>query len=140
MGKPCRACPRELSSPCPRRVAALFQPIRTAGRATHRFHPATWFIKDQRSVTADLPERDFQILWVRYGLCLPPREAAELLGCRPDSVRKLCRRALERVRRRLPQPPAAAPARPAPANPAPLHPAAASPVPASPPTTPGDRP
>lgn len=87
--------------------------------------------RDLEALTADLTERDFQILWLRYGLCLPPREAAELLGCRPDSVRKLCRRALERVRRRLPQPPPAAPARPAPAGPAPTHPAAAGPVPAS---------
>jgi RNA polymerase sigma factor (sigma-70 family) len=88
--------------------------------------------RDLEALTADLPERDFQILWVRYGLCLPPREAAELLGCRPDSVRKLCRRALERVRRRLPQPAPAAPAPPAPAGPAAAHPAAASPAPASP--------
>ncbi|HXO30103.1 MAG TPA: sigma-70 family RNA polymerase sigma factor [Thermoanaerobaculia bacterium] len=88
--------------------------------------------RDLEALTADLTERDFQILWVRYGLCLKPREAAELLGCRPDSVRKLCRRALARVRRRLPQPPPAAPARPAPAGPAPTHPAAASLVPGSP--------
>lgn len=94
--------------------------------------------RDLEALTADLPERDFQILWVRYGLCLKPREAAELLGCRPDSVRKLCRRALARVRRRLPQPqpPPAAPARPAPAGPAPTHPAAAGPVPGSPATSP----
>src|SRR5579864_169269 len=82
--------------------------------------------RDLEALTADLTERDFQILWVRYGLCLKPREAAELLGCRPDSVRKLCRRALERVRRRLPQPPPAAPARPAPAGAAPTLPAAAA--------------
>jgi len=88
--------------------------------------------RDLEALTADLPERDFQILWVRYGLCLKPREAAELLGCRPDSVRKLCRRALERVRRRLPQPRAAAPARPAPANPASSSLAAVSPAPPSP--------
>jgi len=73
--------------------------------------------RDLEALTADLTERDFQILWVRYGLCLKPREAAELLGCRPDSVRKLCRRALARVRRRLPQPPPAAPARPVPVRP-----------------------
>jgi RNA polymerase sigma factor (sigma-70 family) len=96
--------------------------------------------RDLEALTADLPERDFQILWVRYGLCLKPREAAELLGCRPDSVRKLCRRALERVRRRLPQPPAAAPARPAPAHPAAAGPVPASPMPAIPPTTPGHHP
>jgi RNA polymerase sigma-70 factor, ECF subfamily len=96
--------------------------------------------RDLEALTADLPERDFQILWVRYGLCLKPREAAELLGCRPDSVRKLCRRALERVRRRLPQPPAAAPARPAPAHPAAAGPVPASPSPAIPPTSPGHRP
>jgi len=92
--------------------------------------------RDLEALTADLTERDFQILWVRYGLCLPPREAAELLGCRPDSVRKLCRRALERVRRRLPQPPPAAPARPAPAGPAPTHPAAGSLAPGSPAASP----
>jgi RNA polymerase sigma factor (sigma-70 family) len=92
--------------------------------------------RDLEALTADLTERDFQILWVRYGLCLPPREAAELLGCRPDSVRKLCRRALERVRRRLPQPPPAAPARPAPAGPAPTHPAAASLAPGIPAASP----
>lgn len=85
--------------------------------------------RDLEALTADLPERDFQILWVRYGLCLKPREAAELLGCRPDSVRKLCRRALERVRRRLPQPPAAAPARPTPASSTPGKPAPANPAP-----------
>jgi RNA polymerase sigma factor (sigma-70 family) len=96
--------------------------------------------RDLEALTADLPERDFQILWVRYGLCLKPREAAELLGCRPDSVRKLCRRALERVRRRLPQPPAAAPARPAPAHPAAAGPVPASPMPAIPPPTPGHHP
>jgi RNA polymerase sigma factor (sigma-70 family) len=91
--------------------------------------------RDLEALTADLPERDFQILWLRYGLCLKPREAAELLGCRPDSVRKLCRRALERVRRRLPQPPQpppAAPERPVPTGPAPTHPAAAGPVAGSP--------
>jgi RNA polymerase sigma factor (sigma-70 family) len=87
--------------------------------------------RDLEALTADLPERDFQILWVRYGLCLKPREAAELLGCRPDSVRKLCRRALERVRRRLP-PPAAAPARPAPASATPASPATAHPAPVDP--------
>jgi len=93
--------------------------------------------RDLEALTADLPERDFQILWVRYGLCLKPREAAELLGCRPDSVRKLCRRALERVRRRLPPPAVAAPARPAPASstppptvdPAPVNPAPATQAP-----------
>ncbi len=111
--------------------------------------------RDLEALTADLTERDFQILWVRYGLCLPPREAAELLGCRPDSVRKLCRRALERVRRRLPQPPPTAPARPAPAGPAaapnpraaagpgPARPVPASPIAspvANPHPTPGHRP
>jgi len=88
--------------------------------------------RDLEALTADLPERDFQILWVRYGLCLKPREAAELLGCRPDSVRKLCRRALERVRRRLPPPPAAAAARPAPASATPGKPAPVTPGPAKP--------
>jgi RNA polymerase sigma factor (sigma-70 family) len=96
--------------------------------------------RDLEALTADLPERDFQILWVRYGLGLKPREAAELLGCRPDSVRKLCRRALARVRRRLPQPPPTAPARPAAASPVPAGPVPASPPPASPPPTPGRRP
>lgn len=87
--------------------------------------------RDLEALTADLTERDFQILWVRYGLCLPPREAAELLGCRPDSVRKLCRRALARVRRRLPQPAPVSPARPAPAGPTPAHLAGAGPLPGS---------
>jgi RNA polymerase sigma factor (sigma-70 family) len=57
--------------------------------------------RDVEALTAALPRRDRQVLWLRYGLELKPREAAAVLGCRPGSVRKLSQRALERVRRQL---------------------------------------
>jgi RNA polymerase sigma factor (sigma-70 family) len=56
---------------------------------------------DTRTLAAILPPRDVQLLWLRYALELDNDEAAQLLACRPDSVRKLCRRALRRTRERL---------------------------------------
>jgi RNA polymerase sigma factor (sigma-70 family) len=75
--------------------------------------------RDVAALTADLSPRDCLILGTCHGLVLKPREAAEILGCQPDSVRKLSRRALAKVRRQLPAPPAAGPSRPAPAGPVP---------------------
>jgi RNA polymerase sigma-70 factor (ECF subfamily) len=57
--------------------------------------------RDVESITAGLPRRDRQILWLRYALELGPQEAAQALGCHPESVRQLSRRALERVRRQV---------------------------------------
>ena len=57
--------------------------------------------RDVRSICAGLPFKARKVLWLRYGLELAPREAARSLGCRPDSVRRLARRALERARKRL---------------------------------------
>lgn len=57
--------------------------------------------RDVRSIFAGLPLKARKVLWLRYGLELAPREAARSLGCQPDSVRRLARRALERARRRL---------------------------------------
>ncbi|HEV3457421.1 MAG TPA: sigma-70 family RNA polymerase sigma factor [Thermoanaerobaculia bacterium] len=63
--------------------------------------------RDVAALTADLSPRDCLILGTCHGDVLKPREAAEILGCQPDSVRKLSRRALAKVRRQLPAPPAA---------------------------------
>lgn len=60
--------------------------------------------RDLSALAARLPERDVLILSLRLGLGLKPREIAQVLGCQPDSVRKLTRRALERARRQLAQP------------------------------------
>jgi RNA polymerase sigma factor (sigma-70 family) len=58
--------------------------------------------RDVAALTAALPHRVRQLLWLHYGLELKPREAAATLGCRPGSVRKLSHRALVRIRRQLP--------------------------------------
>jgi RNA polymerase sigma factor (sigma-70 family) len=58
-------------------------------------------MRDLATLTGELSLRDRQLLWLRFGLELKPREAAARLGCRPDSVRKLSDRALERARRRV---------------------------------------
>ena len=57
--------------------------------------------RDVATLTAHLSVRDVQVLWLRFGLGQKPREIAKILGCRPDYVRKITRRALERVRRQL---------------------------------------
>jgi RNA polymerase sigma factor (sigma-70 family) len=57
---------------------------------------------DLLALTAHLPPRAFKVLWLRVGLGLRPREVAAILYCRPGSVRKLTRRALELARRDLP--------------------------------------
>jgi RNA polymerase sigma factor (sigma-70 family) len=57
--------------------------------------------RDVETLTASLPERDREILWLRFGLELNPREAAERLRCQPESVRKISSRALARARRQL---------------------------------------
>jgi RNA polymerase sigma factor (sigma-70 family) len=57
--------------------------------------------RDLATLTAAMPRRDRQAIWLRYGLELKPHEAAKSLGCLPDSVRKLSHRALARLRRRL---------------------------------------
>jgi RNA polymerase sigma factor (sigma-70 family) len=57
--------------------------------------------RDLAALTASMPQRDLQALWLRYGLELKPSEAARTLGCQPDSVRKLSNRALARLRRQL---------------------------------------
>ncbi|MBV8201896.1 MAG: sigma-70 family RNA polymerase sigma factor [Acidobacteria bacterium] len=75
--------------------------------------------RDVAALTADLSPRDCLILGTCHGLDLKPREAAEVLGCQPDSVRKLSRRVLAKVRRQLPASPAAGSARPTPEGPAP---------------------
>jgi RNA polymerase sigma factor (sigma-70 family) len=58
-------------------------------------------VRDLVALTAHLPPRSLMALWLRYGLGRKPREVARVLRCRPDSVRKLTRRALVLVRRRL---------------------------------------
>jgi RNA polymerase sigma factor (sigma-70 family) len=75
--------------------------------------------RDVAALTADLSPRDCLILDTCHGLVLKPREAAEILGCQPDSVRKLSRRALAKVRRQLPAPLAPRPAGSTPEGPAP---------------------
>jgi RNA polymerase sigma factor (sigma-70 family) len=57
--------------------------------------------RDLATLTAHLSVRDVQVLWLRFGLGQKPREIAKILGCQPDTVRKITRRALERVRRQL---------------------------------------
>ncbi|HEY6322829.1 MAG TPA: sigma-70 family RNA polymerase sigma factor [Thermoanaerobaculia bacterium] len=57
--------------------------------------------RDVAALTAHLPLRDVEVIWLRFGLGLKPREIAKTLGLKPDSVRKIGRRALERVRRQL---------------------------------------
>jgi RNA polymerase sigma factor (sigma-70 family) len=57
--------------------------------------------RDVRSLCAALPWKARRILWLRYGEELAPRDTARALGCQPDSVRRLARRALERVRKQL---------------------------------------
>jgi RNA polymerase sigma-70 factor (ECF subfamily) len=57
--------------------------------------------RDVATLTAHLSVRDVQVLWLRFGLGQKPREIAKILGCQPDYVRKITRRALERVRRQL---------------------------------------
>lgn len=57
--------------------------------------------RDVAALTAHLPLRDVQVLWLRFGLGQKPREIAKTLDCQPDYVRKITRRALERVRRQL---------------------------------------
>ena len=54
---------------------------------------------DAATLIANLNERDFQILWLRYGLELSNAETALHLGCQADSVRKLSLRALRRAQR-----------------------------------------
>ena len=58
-------------------------------------------VHDLLALTAHLPPRVVTILWLRFGLGRKPREVARILGCRPDSVRKLTRRALELAQRNL---------------------------------------
>jgi RNA polymerase sigma factor (sigma-70 family) len=58
-------------------------------------------VHDLLALTAHLPPRVVTILWLRFGLGRKPREVARILRCRPDSVRKLTRRALELARRNL---------------------------------------
>lgn len=73
--------------------------------------------RDVAALTADLSPRDCLILGTCHGDLLKPREAAPILGCQPDSVRKLSHRALAKVRRQLPAPPAARSASPTAASP-----------------------
>jgi len=58
-------------------------------------------VHDLLALTAHLPPRAVMVLWLRIGLGRKPREVARILRCRPDSVRKLTRRALERAQRNL---------------------------------------
>jgi RNA polymerase sigma factor (sigma-70 family) len=58
-------------------------------------------IRELVALTAHLPARTIMVLWLRCGLGRKPREVARILCCRPDSVRKLTRRAVERARRHL---------------------------------------
>lgn len=58
-------------------------------------------VHDLLALTAHLPPRVVTILWLRFGLGRKPREVARILRCRPDSVRKLTRRALELAQRNL---------------------------------------
>jgi DNA-directed RNA polymerase specialized sigma24 family protein len=58
-------------------------------------------IRELVALTAHLPPRTIMVLWLRCGLAHKPREVARILRCRPDSVRKLTRRALERARLHL---------------------------------------
>jgi RNA polymerase sigma factor (sigma-70 family) len=69
-------------------------------------------VRDLLALTAHLSPRAVMALWLSYGLGCKPREIARILGCRPDYVAKLKRRALASVRRRIvaARPFAAAPA------------------------------
>ncbi|HEV3073597.1 MAG TPA: sigma-70 family RNA polymerase sigma factor [Thermoanaerobaculia bacterium] len=58
-------------------------------------------VHDLLALTAHLPARVVTILWLRFGLGRKPREVAQILRCRPDSVRKLTRRALELAQRNV---------------------------------------
>jgi RNA polymerase sigma-70 factor (sigma-E family) len=49
----------------------------------------------------ELPERQRAALVLRFYLDLPDGEAAELLGCRPGTVRSLISRGLEGLRRKV---------------------------------------
>ena len=53
-------------------------------------------LRDLLALTAHLPPRAVMVLWLSIGLGQKPREVARILRCRPGSVRKLTRRALER--------------------------------------------
>lgn len=58
-------------------------------------------VHDLLALTAHLPPRAVMVLWLRVALGRKPREVARNLRCRPDSVRKLTRRALELAQRSL---------------------------------------
>jgi RNA polymerase sigma factor (sigma-70 family) len=62
------------------------------------------FAHDTRKLATEIPPRDLRLIWIYYGLELSPKEASRHFNCRPDSVRKLSRRALKRIRRRLAHP------------------------------------
>jgi RNA polymerase sigma factor (sigma-70 family) len=57
--------------------------------------------RDLEAIIRKLKSRDRQLLWLRYGLELKPRESADALGCDPGSVLRLSQRALSRARRNL---------------------------------------
>jgi RNA polymerase sigma factor (sigma-70 family) len=48
-----------------------------------------------------LPYRQRAVLVLRYWLDLPEAEIARVLGCRPGTVKSLCARALDRLRKEL---------------------------------------
>ncbi|HEY6320809.1 MAG TPA: sigma-70 family RNA polymerase sigma factor [Thermoanaerobaculia bacterium] len=86
-----RARQRHLLQLLSRAVAASEPPPQLHQDAVH----------DLLALTAHLPPRVVTILWLRFGLGRKPREVARILRCRPDSVRKLTRRALELAQRNL---------------------------------------
>lgn len=53
------------------------------------------------ALIAGLPPRQRAVLVLRFYNDLPEAEIAQLLGCRPGTVKSLCARALERLRKDL---------------------------------------
>ena len=55
-----------------------------------------------RDAIARLPERDREVIWLRYFAGLDEAETAAALGCRRGTVKSRTSRALDRLRRELP--------------------------------------
>ena len=73
---------------------------RHAGDTTTRIDAPTELV-ELRDALDRLSERERAVVVLRYFVDLPDREIAELLGCRPTTVRSLVHRSLRKLRKEL---------------------------------------
>ena len=73
---------------------------RHAGDTTARIDAPTELV-ELRDALDRLSERERAVVVLRYFVDLPDPEIAELLGCRPTTVRSLVHRSLRKLRKEL---------------------------------------